>query len=248
MVEYEHADLRGSRFEDVDLRGSRLRGVYLKDVTMTGCILDDVEIQAEIRKLVINGVDVVPLVEAELDRRDPDRAAMRPTDPEGFRRGWDTVERLWAGTVERARGFPPEQLHESVDGEWSFIETLRHLAFATDAWVRRGILGDPAPWDPLDLPWDQMEDTLGVPRDRGVRPSLDEVLRLRYDRMRTVRHVVDGLTPDSLAAVTTPVPGPGWPPPESFPVAECLLTVLNEEYHHRLFAERDLDALERRSR
>jgi DinB superfamily/Pentapeptide repeats (8 copies) len=248
MVEYEHADLRGSRFEDVDLRGSRLRGVYLKDVTMTGCILDDVEIHAEIRNLVINGVDVVPLVEVELDRRDPDRAAMRPTNPEGFRRAWDTIERLWAGTVERARGFPPEQLHESVDGEWSFNETLRHLAFATDAWIRRGILGDPTPWDPLDLPWDQMEDTPGVPRDRGVRPSLDDVLRLRHDRMRTVRHVVDGLTPDSLAAVTTPVPGPGWPPPESFPVAECLLTVLNEEYHHRLFAERDLDALERRSR
>ena len=246
MVEYEHADLRGSRFDDVDLRDSELRGVYFKDVVMKGCVLDGVEIDAEIRNLVINGVDVAPLVEAELDRRDPDRARMRPTDPEGFREAWDVVERLWAGTVERARGFAPEQLHESVDGEWSFIETLRHLAFATDAWVRRGILGDPAPWDPLDLPWDQMEDTPGVPRDREIRPSLDEVLRLRHDRMSTVRHVVDGLTPESLAAKTEPVEGPGWPPPESFPVSECLLTVLNEEYLHRLFAERDLDALEAR--
>jgi hypothetical protein len=26
-------------------------------------------------------------------------------------------------------------------------------------------------------------------------------------------------------------------------VRECLLIVLNEEWHHRLFAERDLDAL-----
>ena len=213
---------------------------------MKGCVLDGVEIDAEIRNLVINGVDVAPLVEAELDRRDPDRARMRPTDPEGFREAWDVVERLWAGTVERARGFAPEQLHESVDGEWSFIETLRHLAFATDAWVRRGILGDPAPWDPLDLPWDQMQDTPGVPRDREVRPSLDEVLALRHDRMSTVRHVVDGLTAESLAATTEPVEGPGWPPPESFPVSECLLTVLNEEYLHRLFAERDLDALEAR--
>ena len=213
---------------------------------MKGCVLDGVEIDAEIRNLVINGVDVAPLVEAELDRRDPDRARMRPTDPEGFREAWDVVERLWAGTVERARGFAPEQLHESVDGEWSFIETLRHLAFATDAWVRRGILGDPAPWDPLDLPWDQMDDTPGVPRDRQIRPSLDEVLRLRHDRMSTVRHAVDGLTPESLAAQTEPVEGFGWPPPESFPVSECLLTVLNEEYLHRLFAERDLDALEAR--
>jgi hypothetical protein len=139
-------------------------------------------------------------------------------------------------------------LHESVAGEWSFIETLRHLAFATDAWVRRGILGDPAPWDPLDLPWDQMEDTPGVPRDREVRPSLDEVLRLRHDRMSTVRHVVDGLTLESLGAQTEPVEGPGWPPPESFPVSECLLTVLNEEYLHRMLAERDLDAIEARGR
>jgi hypothetical protein len=247
MADFDHQDLRGSRFYEVDLRGSSFREVYFKDVTMRGVVLDDVAIDGEFRNLVLNGVDVAPLVEAELDRRDPERAKMRPSDPEGYREAWNVVERLWAGTVERARGFPPQQLHESVDGEWSFIETLRHLAFATDAWVRRGVLGDPAPWDPLDLPWDGMEDTPGVPRDRDVRPTLDEVLRLRHDRMATVRHVVDGLTPESLAASTEPVDAPGWPPPgRSFPVSECLLTVLNEEWHHRLFAERDLDALEAR--
>lgn len=32
--------------------------------------------------------------------------------------------------------------------------------------------------------------------------------------------------------------------PRSFEVRKCLLVVLNEEWHHRLFAERDLDALE----
>ena len=55
------------------------------------------------------------------------------------------VERLWDGTVARARRLDPDLLHESVDGEWSFIETLRHLVFATDSWIRRAILGDPAP-------------------------------------------------------------------------------------------------------
>ena len=45
-------------------------------------------------------------------------------------------------------------------------------------------------------------------------------------------------------ARTTAVEGPGWPPPESFPVRECLLIVLNEEWHPRLYAERDLAALE----
>jgi hypothetical protein len=29
----------------------------------------------------------------------------------------------------------------------------------------------------------------------------------------------------------------------SFPVRECLLVILNEEWQHRLYAERDLDVL-----
>jgi hypothetical protein len=118
--------------------------------------------------------------------------------------------------------------------------------FATDSWIRRAILGDPSPWDPLDLPWDEMPDTPGVPRDRAVRPSLDAVLELRRDRMSTVREVVDGLTDETLGSETKPVVGPGWPEPRSYPVWECLLTVFNEEWEHRLYAERDLNALEAR--
>jgi hypothetical protein len=137
-----------------------------------------------------------------------------------------------------------ERLHESVGEEWSFTETLRHLVYATDAWIRRAILGDPSPWDPLDLPWDEMPDTPGTPRDRAARPSLDVVLELRRDRMSTVREVIGGLTEESLNAGTKPVEASGWPPPRSFPVRECLLVVLNEEWEHRLYAERDLDALE----
>lgn len=245
---FERVDLTGAEFRAVDLSHARFRGVDLSGVVMRGVELVDVRIDGEIQNLLINGVDVAPLVNAELDRRHPDRARMRPTDPDGFREAWDIVERLWDGTVGRARGLDPGLLHESVDGEWSFIETLRHLVFATDAWVRRAILGDPSPWDPLDLPWDEMPDIPGIPRDREVSPSLDAVLTLRRDRMATVRTVIDGLTDESLATHTEPVEGAGWPPPESFSVRECLLIVLNEEWHHRQFAERDLDALEAEAR
>ncbi|MGH3334471.1 MAG: DinB family protein, partial [Nocardioides sp.] len=226
-------------FRATDLCQARFRGVDFRGVVMTGVEMCDVRIDGEFKNLLVNGVDVAPLVEA-----DPDRARMRPTDPAGFREAWDIVETLWDSTVEQARGLDPALLHESVDGEWSFIETLRHLAFATDSWVRRGILGDPSPWHPLDLPWDEMPDTPGVPRDRAVRPSLDEALALRRDRMTTVRTEIDALTDESLTAHTEPVEGPGWPPPECFPVREVLLIILNEEWYHRLFAERDLDALE----
>jgi uncharacterized damage-inducible protein DinB len=254
MADFIDADLRNSRLERVDLSGALLRAVDLtgaqfRGVELTGAIMRGVEltgadIYGEIENVTINGVDIGPLVDAELNRRYPDRAKMRPADPAGFREAWETVERLWDQTVERARRLPPEQLHESVDGEWSFTETLRHLAFATDAWVRRAILGDPSPWDALDLPWDEMPDTPGVPRDRAARPSLDAVLELRRDRMSTVRQVIEGLSDESLNGRTEPVEGPGWPRPRSYPVREVLLIILNEEWEHRLYAERDLNALD----
>ena len=256
MADFIDADLRGSRFEfadlsgaqlrAVDLTGAQFRGVDLSGVVMRGAEMANVDIHGELINVTVNGVDIGPLVDAELNRRYPDRAKMRPSDPAGFREAWDILERLWGQTVERARRLPPELLYESVDDEWSFIETLRHLVFATDSWVGRVILGDPSPWDPLGLPWDEMPDTPGVPRDREARPALARLLELRRDRMSTVRQVIENLTEASLDGHTEPVDGPGWPPPRGFPVRECLLIILNEEWEHRLYAERDLDALDAR--
>jgi uncharacterized protein YjbI with pentapeptide repeats len=241
---FEHVDLSGAQLRDVDLAGARFADVDLSGVVIRGAELANVSIHGELLNVTVNGVDIAPLVDAELNRRYPDRAKMRPDDPAGFREAWDVLGRLWDQTAGRARGLPPELLHESVDGEWSFIETLRHLVFATDSWIGRAVLGDPSPWDPLGLPWDGMPDTPGVPRDRDARPSLDAVLELRRDRMATVRQVIENLTSASLDACTQPVGGPGWPPPRSYPVRECLLIILNEEWEHRLYAERDLGALE----
>ncbi|MFJ3334372.1 DinB family protein [Streptomyces sp. NPDC086766] len=245
--EFERADMAGARFTAVSLDGAEFRACAFHRVVMRGVEMADVTIDGEIRNLVVNGVDVAPLVEAELDRRYPDRRTFRPTTPEGFREAWDLDERLWEATLARARRLPPELLHESVDGEWSFIQTLRHLAFATESWVGRCILGDPSPWHPLSLPWDEMSPRPGVPHDRDARPSLEETLTLRLEAMAMMRRVVDGLTHEQLDSRTEPLVGPGWPDEgETFPLRECLLVVLNEEWWHRIYAERDLAVLEER--
>ena len=254
MPEFNSENMTGSRFEDVlladaqfhraDLTGASFRLVDLTGVTIRGAALVNMDLSGMIENLRVNGVDVVPLVEAELNRRYPERAKMSPADAAGYREAWDILERLWSETVERARGLAPELLHERVDGEWSFIETLRHLVFATDAWVKRAIVGVPSPWDPLDLPHDEMPDEPSVPRDLDARPSLGEVLALRADRMATVRQVLAGLTDEKLAGMTEPVMEPGYPEPGSFAVRRCLQAILNEEWEHRLYAERDFDALE----
>ena len=264
MADFREQDLTGSRFERVNLQGAtfdhvtldgaELRSVDLNDVTIRGAEfhrarlrgveLVDVEISGEVQNVVVNGVDIGPLIEAELNRRMPERAKMRPTSAAGFRAAWSILERLWEGTIARARAFPEEALQRSVDGEWSFIQTLRHLNFASAAWVGRMIRGDASPWHPLDLPWDEAPGWDGIPWDREAQPSLDVVLEIRAERQAMIREVLASLTEEQLASEVS-MTEPGWPLRESFPFKDCLYIVINEEWEHRLYAERDLTLLER---
>jgi hypothetical protein len=246
VAEFVKQDLSGARFEQVDFRRAWFRNVYFTGATLRGAWLEDVDIDGEIRNVRINGVDIGPLVEAELNQRYPDRTKLDLADADSAREAWAIIERAWPPTVERAKRLPPDLLHERVEDEYSFIETLRHLVFATDAWVRRAILGLAEPYSPLGLPHDEIEPDPSVPNDPDARPSLDEMLELRADRMRTVHDLIAALTDDVLAGETDPLPSPGYPPAGSYPVRRCLRAIVNEEWLHRLYAERDLAVLEQR--
>ena len=240
---FERVDLSGATFRKVDLRGAQIRGSDLSGMRLSGVELVDVHIYGEVQNVTVNGVEIAPLVEAELNRRMPERAKMRPTDADGFREAWAILERLWEGTVARARTYPEKDLHRSVGDEWSFIQTLRHLNFAGAAWVERVVLGNPSPWHPLDLPWDDAPGWDGIPWDRDAQPTLDEVLAVRRRRHSSVRALMASLTDEQLAATVTR-DEPGWPKVDDVRVDECLGVLLNEEWEHRLYAERDLTALE----
>ena len=239
---FEHTRLREARFSWIDLSGAWVRHVGVRDVRMRGVELADVEIDGELENVVINGVDVAPLIEAELERRDPDYAKMKPKTPTSSARPGTSSKRRWAETVDQARPWTPSSSTSGSTASGRSSRRLRHLCYATDAWVNRVYLGEPDPWSPLDLPFDTLRD-LQWRHDRDVRPTLDEVLALRADRQATVRRVLADLTDAGLEGQTTPVEGEGWPPADSYPVAEALGIVVNEEWHHRRFAERDLATL-----
>jgi hypothetical protein len=97
---FQRADMSNSRFTSLLLNDSTIEHSDLHHMTMRGVEIVDTMIDGEVHNLVINGVDGAPLIEAELDRRDPDRAKFRPTTPDGFREAWDINERLWAATVD----------------------------------------------------------------------------------------------------------------------------------------------------
>jgi DinB superfamily/Pentapeptide repeats (8 copies) len=234
--EFEGRDLRGAVFWGVDLSGARFRDVNMTDVTITHAWVVNVDIDAMVDHVTVNGVDVTQYVN-ERDRWYPLRAMLRPTDPDGMRAAWDALEQAWASTIERARRLTEGQLHESVDEEWSFVETLRHLVFAMDKWFTTPILGEDE-FHPVGLPNTGSADFGWPGLDRAVDPTFDEVLDVRAQRAARLRDYLEELTSaDLLLEVDVLENG-------ITPVNECLYVVFEEEFHHNRYAIRDLARLE----
>jgi uncharacterized protein YjbI with pentapeptide repeats len=124
---------RGASFTGTDFTGANFRDCDLRRVKIADSWLVDVSLSGLVGNLVVNDVDVTAFVEGELDRRHPERIQLREMrTADDYRAMWDTIERLWAETVARAQLLPEPALHQRVDDEWSFAETLRHLVMATD--------------------------------------------------------------------------------------------------------------------
>jgi len=158
---------------------------------------------------------------------------------------WDTIEGLWSDTVARAERLSEPAVHERVDGEWSFVETLRHLVLITDAWASRTVLDEPRPYHRLGVTQTAYApaDAAALGIDLDARPSFAEVMEVRADRMALVRGIVDGLTDTELERTCTRAPAPGYPE-ESRSVGDCLGVVMKEECEHHRYAVRDLAVLQ----
>lgn len=51
----------------------------------------------------------------------------------------------------------------SVDGEWSFAPTLRHLVVATDSWLGLDVRSDASALPPLGMPsWEWHDEALAA--------------------------------------------------------------------------------------
>jgi hypothetical protein len=238
-------DLAGAELRDVDLSGARLVGCDLTGVVMRGVQVDGTEIDApwlfESRAgLRVNGVDVAPYVEAELNRRLPGRAERHAEDPEGLRSAWDSLQQAWSATLDRVAALPAGIVDESVDGEWSFAQTLRHLVLATDMWLGLAVLDLDRPFHPWGLPDASLrEEGFDMTVFSGTEPSYAEVLEARESRVGMVRDYLATVTPDALV---TRRKNPHDPAHEETTLG-CLHVVLDEEWEHLRYAVRDLDVI-----
>ncbi len=242
-------DLRAAEFVDADLRGARFVGSDLSGVVMRGVDVQGADIDAPWllegdSALLVNGVDVAPFVEAELNRRFPGRAERRAADPDGLRGAWVKIQSTWAATLDRVAAMPAGTVEQSVGGEWSFAQTLRHLVNATDMWLGRAVLEVEQPFHPIGQPYTGTEDGgFDMSILTTVTPSYAEVLEVRTGRVAMVRDFLATVSPDVLAS---PRRNPHNPEHEET-VLSCLHVILEEEWEHHRYAVRDLDAIEAES-
>lgn len=231
------------RFVEEDLRGAEFRECELDGARFVGVVMQDVEIDGLVAHLVVNGVDVTEYVTAELDRRHPVRLLMRSAEPADLRAAWRQLDADWEATITRIRQTPGIE-HQSVNDEWSALQTLRHLVFVHDSWFRRCCLGSTALFTPIGIgpslePYRQAHGL-----DASLMPSLDEVVAVRRAQAAELEAWLESVTSEQLAAAA-PVPDDDvWPPyARGRTVRQCLGTVLNEQWEHHRFTVRDLNLI-----
>jgi hypothetical protein len=233
-------DHKNARFLEADFGGARFHGVNFSNVKISDAWLFNVDMSGLVGNLRVNGIDVSAFVEAELNKRHPERLLLAPFDPDGMRRAWKSIEDFSGATLDRARALPPGRLDESVDEEWSFLETLRHLVFATDRWITGPVLRDAHPFHPLGMPNPPLDEVPAGVFDLEAKPTVEEVLAVRRERMDRVAEHINGIDVDELTRqVMSPNGG-------TTAVRSCLHVVFREEWWHDQYANRDLAILERR--
>jgi hypothetical protein len=227
-------EFEGATFVQASFTGAKMRFSDVSGVTMRGMDVDGLDIDSHdlfFGSLIVNGVDVVPYVEAELNRRMPERAQMSPTDVAGF---WSAF-----GTMETVDATPRETWDDHVEDEWSLAQTLRHLVLATDAWLGRGIHRIEEPWHPIGQQFTgaaEMGFDMSVFREPE---SHEEILEVRAERQQQVTDFLSTVTPEVLAEERDGPWGGSWKPT----VGDCIRVILEEEWAHLRYVRRDLALL-----
>jgi hypothetical protein len=248
---FRRVDLSGASLREVDLSGVTIRDSDVRGLRIVASWVDDVVVDGHegVGRVVVDDVEVSGYVTAELDRRHPERVLIREMrSADEVRAAWAVVNGRWDDAVDHAAGLPEPLLNERVAGEWSFVETVRHLVFADDIWVGRMLGDEPSGFHPLGVPPTDTTDAAAT--DMGLtlaaRPSSAEVVALHRERRARFTDLLLRTTDADLPRVRTAVLSPDWGE-ESFPVLECLTVVVREHADHLRFAQRDLATLEQRS-
>jgi hypothetical protein len=231
--EFEGATFVRASFKGASIRRSDVRGLTMHSVDVDGLDIDSHDLF--FGTLYVNGVNVVPLVEAELNRLFPGREMQNATTPEGLREAWVAAQAAWQTMISDTSR---DVVDTQVGGEWSLAQTLRHLVLATDAWLGGAIMRLEQPFHEIGVIFSSAPE-MGFDMSifRTDAPTYDEVLAVRAQRQQMVTDFLEAATTELLAEERdNPWGADDWHPT----VGDCIRVILEEEWAHLRYIRRDL--------
>ena len=236
-MEFEDQDLSESVFWGVNLKGTLFRDADFAGSHFFHVSMANVSVDGVINGLVVNGVDVTDYVNSH-DRWYPLRNQLSPEDEDGLRHTWSQLVAEWNTLYEFVEALPAGATEVSVDGEWSFRDTLRHMVFVHDKWFNWPFLGERS-FDAIGLPNTGSQGFAWPGLDLAAEPSFDEVIAQRRLHVESFGRYLDGLElarlPKEVEILENGV----------VPSVMCFHAVLEEEFEHLRYAWRDIEQADR---
>lgn len=230
--DFEGATFIKCDFTNATIRFSDVRGMKIRSTDTNGLDIDDHDLF--FGKLIVNGVDVVPYVNAELNKQFPGRELQSAQTHDGLREGWVAVQKAWQETIDET---PEEWRDVQVNDEWSLSETLRHLILATNAWFGAAIQRQEHPFHDIGLIFTgAAEMGFDMSIFREDEPTWEEILQVRAEHQQAVTDFLNGTNEEGIAEERdNPWGGDDWHPT----VGDCIRVILEEEWAHLRYIRRD---------
>ncbi len=208
---FENEDIRGTVFRRVNLHQALFNDVNLgqavfQDVNLEGASICNANLvnfsieDANIHGMTIFGFRIDELIEAELDRHDPERVRLRMKviyDPQEVQRVLGHLEKVRADFRAALRSAGSDLVCRRPDeGQWSALENVRHLLFAEQLYTDRWILGNQEPWSQYGM----------LPEFLANNPAYAEVGSVPCDDLEAVLSAWEAVHARTLAFAETVTP------------------------------------------
>ena len=233
--EFADRDLSESVFWGVNLQNTLFRDADLSGSTFFHTQWTGVEIDGVVERLVVNGVDVTDFVNQH-DRWYPLRTQLSPESAEGIRRAWVTLRVEWAKLLAEVDELDADVALESVNGEWSLRDTLRHLIFAIEKWFTVPVLGATS-FTSCALPNKGSQGLEWPGLNLADAPAFEQAREAwahTADQFGAYVAALDlAALPDTVEVMEN----------GTVPSLVCFHVVLEESFEHLRYARRDLAAL-----
>jgi hypothetical protein len=146
--------------------------------------------------------------------------------------------------LRRTSTLPEEAVCQSVNGEWSLAQPLRHTIFVVDAWYGHAAALRLDPFHPIGVPASLTAGGAAFGIDESAAPAPGEILAVRAGRIADLHATWRRSRRRNLDRVRGPDTAIGCLPAAERTAVQCMRVISGGQREHVQFASRNLAVLE----